>query len=32
MIRPSPRRIYANLIEAEDGQGHALIWSRRTSD
>jgi len=27
-----PAPIYASLVEAEDGKGHALIWSRRTGD
>ncbi|WP_119419713.1 DUF736 domain-containing protein [Desertibaculum subflavum] len=27
-----PAPIYATLIEAEDGQGYVLIWSRRSSD
>ncbi len=27
-----PAPIYASLIEAEDGEGHNLIWSRRNSD
>ena len=26
-----PAPIYANLFEAEDGSGHALIWSRPRS-
>jgi uncharacterized protein (DUF736 family) len=24
--------IYASLVEAEGGESHALIWSRRTAD
>ena len=27
-----PAPIYASLIEAEDGSGHNLIWSRRNGD
>lgn len=27
-----PAPIYASLIEAEDGEGHNLIWSRRSGD
>lgn len=27
-----PAPIYASLVEAEDGKGHTLIWSRRNSD
>ena len=27
-----PAPIYASLVEAEDGKGHALIWSRRNGD
>jgi uncharacterized protein (DUF736 family) len=27
-----PAPIYASLVEAEDGEGQALIWSRRNSD
>ena len=27
-----PAPIYASLVEAEDGESHNLIWSRRTGD
>ena len=27
-----PAPIYASLVEAEDGSGHNLIWSRRNGD
>jgi uncharacterized protein (DUF736 family) len=27
-----PAPIYASLVEAEDGEAHSLIWSRRTGD
>ena len=27
-----PAPIYASLVEAEDGQGFNLIWSRRSAD
>lgn len=27
-----PAPIYASLVEAEDGEGHNLIWSRRNGD
>ena len=27
-----PAPIYASLVEAEDGQSHNLIWSRRSGD
>jgi uncharacterized protein (DUF736 family) len=27
-----PAPIYASLVEAEDGEGQALIWSRRNGD
>ena len=27
-----PAPIYATLVEAEDGNSHSLIWSRRNSD
>ena len=27
-----PAPIYASLVEAEDGESHALIWSRRNGD
>jgi len=27
-----PAPIYASLVEAEDGQGHTLIWSRRNGE
>jgi uncharacterized protein (DUF736 family) len=27
-----PVPIYASLVEAEDGEAHNLIWSRRTGD
>jgi len=27
-----PAPIYASLIEAEDGESHTLIWSRRNGD
>jgi uncharacterized protein (DUF736 family) len=27
-----PAPIYASLVETEDGEGHSLIWSRRSGD
>ena len=27
-----PAPIYASLVEADDGKGHTLIWSRRNGD
>jgi len=27
-----PAPIYASLLEAEDGESHTLIWSRRSGD
>jgi uncharacterized protein (DUF736 family) len=27
-----PAPIYASLVEAEGGEGHSLIWSRRNGD
>ena len=29
---PGCAPIYASLVEAEDGSGHNLIWSRRNGD
>jgi uncharacterized protein (DUF736 family) len=27
-----PAPIYASLVEAEDGEGHSLFWTRRNGD